>query len=52
MRVGMICAGDRAFAPFLPLIEERKATEKAVLKFYEGRINGVEIIALFPVFAK
>lgn len=47
MRVGIICAGDREVAPFLPMISEYKISEKAMLKFYEGRINGVEIVALF-----
>lgn len=47
MKVGIICAGDREVAPFLPIIEECKTTEKAMLKFYEGTINGVEVVALF-----
>jgi len=47
MRVGIICAGDREVAPFLPMISECKISEKAMLKFYEGQINGVEIVALF-----
>lgn len=47
MRVGIICAGDREVAPFLPMISGCKISEKAMLKFYEGQINGVEIVALF-----
>ena len=47
MRVGIICAGDKEVAPFLPMISECKISEKAMLKFYEGQINGVEIVALF-----
>lgn len=47
MRVGIICAGDREVAPFLPMISECKISEKAMLKFYEGQIKGVEIVALF-----
>ena len=39
MKVGIICAGDREVAPFLPIIDERKETEKAKLKFYEGKIQ-------------
>lgn len=35
MRVGIICAGDSELAPFLPIIDECKISEKAMLKFYE-----------------
>lgn len=44
MRVGIICAGDLELAPFLPVIKNRKTTEKAMLKFYEGTIGGVEVV--------
>ena len=47
MRVGIICAGDREVAPFFPMIDECKVTEKAMLKFYEGKINDVNVVALF-----
>lgn len=47
MKVGIICAGDEEFAPFLPVIGDCKVTEKAMLKFYEGRIDGIEVVALF-----
>lgn len=52
MRVGIICAGDREVAPFLPIICECKTTEKAMLKFYEGTINGVEVVVLFSGVCK
>ena len=52
MRVGIICAGDREVAPFLPLICECKTTEKAMLKFYEGTINDVEVVVLFSGVCK
>lgn len=39
MKVGIICAGDEELAPFLPLIENCKITEKSMLKFHEGKIN-------------
>lgn len=47
MKVGIICAGDEELAPFLPMIEGCRITEKAMLKFYEGQIQGVEVVALF-----
>ena len=52
MRIGIICAGDREVAPFLPIIQEAKITEKAMLKFYEGTINGVAVVALFSGVCK
>lgn len=52
MRIGILCAGDREVAPFLPLIENGKASEKAMLKFYEGTINGAEAVALFSGVCK
>lgn len=52
MRVGIICAGDREVAPFLPIIDECKVTQKAMLKFYEGKINGVEVVTLFSGVCK
>ena len=52
MRVGIICAGDREVAPFLPIISECKITEKAMLKFYEGTINSVDIVTLFSGVCK
>lgn len=47
MKIGIICAGDTELAPFLPVIEECKTSEKAMLKFYEGKISGVEVVVLF-----
>lgn len=52
MKVGIICAGDREVAPFIPIVDECKVTEKAMLKFYEGKINGVETVALFSGVCK
>lgn len=52
MKVGIICAGDEEFAPFLPLIKDCKVTEKAMLKFYEGKIHGIEVAALFSGVCK
>ena len=52
MKIGIVCAGDEELAPFLPMIETCKITEKAMLKFYEGTICGVEIVALFSGVCK
>lgn len=52
MKIGIICAGDEELAPFLPLINECKITEKAMLKFYAGQIDGLEVVALFSGVCK
>lgn len=52
MRVGIICAGDKELAPFLPMIDDCKITEKAMLKFYEGTIRNIEVVALFSGVCK
>ena len=52
MRIGIICAGDMELAAFLPIIDECKITEKAMLKFYEGTIRDVEVVALFSGVCK
>lgn len=52
MKIGIICASDDELAPFLPIIENCKITEKAMLKFYEGTIYGVEVVALFSGVCK
>lgn len=52
MRVGIICASDSEVAPFLPIIDECKITEKAMLKFYAGKINGIAVVVLFSGVCK
>lgn len=52
MKIGIICASDDELAPFLPLIKDCKITEKAMLKFHEGKIDGIEAVALFSGVCK
>lgn len=47
MKVGIICAGDEEFAPFLKHMDHCKITEKAMLKIYECTINGISVAACF-----
>lgn len=51
-KIGILCAGDEELAPFLPHIENYKIQEKALLKFYTGTINEVEIVALYSGVCK
>ena len=46
-KIGIICAGDREVEPFLSHIQDCKSSEKAMLKFYEGKINDFDIVTLF-----
>jgi len=52
IKVGIICAGDEELKPFLPCIEKCKVFEKAMLKIYEGTINGIDIVTLFSGVCK
>lgn len=52
MKIGIICAGDSEVAPFLPLVEGCTVSEKAMLKFYEGRIGNAEVVTLFSGVCK
>lgn len=47
MKIGILCAGDREIVPFVPMIAGIKVSEKAMLKVYEGTIEGVPVAALF-----
>ena len=52
MKIGIICAGDEELSPFLPMIKDCRTVEKAMLKFYAGRIDSIEVIALFSGVCK
>lgn len=47
MKVGILCAGDREVIPFIPMIKDVRVSEKAMLRVYEGTIEGVSVAALF-----
>ena len=46
-KIGIICAGDDELAPFLEELEVNDTVEKAMLKFYEGKLCGFEVVILF-----
>ena len=46
-KIGIICAGDEELAPFLEELEVTGIVEKAMLKFYEGKLSGLEVVILF-----
>lgn len=51
-KVGVICAADDELAPFLPHIENCIISEKAMLKFYEGKISDISAVALYSGVCK
>lgn len=52
MKIGIVCASDDELAPFLTMIDSYKVTEKAMLKFYEGQICDMQVVALFSGVCK
>ena len=52
MKIGILCTGDDELAPFLPQIEDRKTTEKAMLKFHEGKIGRTDVFATYSGVCK
>lgn len=52
MKVGILCAGDTEAEPFIAMTQGCKVTEKAMLKFYEGTISGVQTVTLFSGVCK
>lgn len=45
-RIGIVCAGDTELAPFLMYMKNPNITKKAMLKFYEGTIRRVDVVAV------
>ena len=45
-KFGILCAGDTELAPFIKIIKPCKATEKAMLKFYEGKMGKSAAVAV------
>ncbi len=50
--IGILCAGDSEAAPFISMLNNCCVSEKAMLKFYKGRICGTEIVTLFSGVCK
>lgn len=51
-KIGIICAGDREFEPFIKHIENDVVSEQSMLKIHQGIINGVEVVALYSGVCK
>ena len=51
-KIAIVCAGNTEFEPFLRGIPNAVITEKALLRFYEGTLCGVPIVALYSGVCK
>ena len=45
--IGILCASDTELEPFLNYIEIEQTIEKAMLKFYKGRIGKHPVCLLY-----
>ena len=52
MKIGIICASDTELSPFLEMIEGDRTSEKAMLTFHEGKIDGIEAAAVYSGVCK
>lgn len=46
-KIGIICASDDELEPFLPHIDHDEVTENAMLKFHQGSVHGIPVVALY-----
>ncbi|MBS6645311.1 MAG: 5'-methylthioadenosine/S-adenosylhomocysteine nucleosidase [Clostridiaceae bacterium] len=51
-KIGILCASDTELAPFLGYIQFPQIAEKAMLKFYSGKINQIDIVAVYSGVCK
>lgn len=52
MKFGIICAGDRELAPFLPMLSNSHTEERAMLRFHSGRMAGADVVCLYSGVCK
>ena len=52
MRIGILCAGDRELAPFLPMLTEDAVEETALLSFHAGYLAETAVIAVYSGVCK
>lgn len=52
MKIGILCAGDRELAPFLPMLTDVRTSTKAMLTIHEGSLAGMEVAALYSGVCK
>lgn len=51
-KIGILCAGDREAAPFLQALQNAIPSQKAMLRFVSGTLEGVDVVALYSGVCK
>ena len=51
-KIGILCASDSELEPFLPLMTDVTVSESAMLKVYDGRLDGMPAAALYSGVCK
>ena len=51
-KIGIVCASDTELEPFLSSLSALQITEKAMLKFYSGRIKEIDVTAVYSGVCK
>ena len=51
-KIGILCASDSELEPFLPLLTDVTVSESAMLKVYDGRLDGMPAAALYSGVCK
>lgn len=51
-KIGILCASDTELEPFFSYVGVEKTTEKAMLKFYEGNIGDIDVVAAYSGVCK
>ena len=52
MKIGILCAGDGEVAPVLSRMTDIKPTDRIKLRFYEGKLDGHDVVTLFSGVCK
>lgn len=52
MKIGILCAGDRELAPFLPMLADDAACTEAMLTFHAGRLAETDVVAVYSGVCK
>ena len=50
--IAILCPSDTELDPFLPLLTELREHEQAMLRIYQGRLDGLPVIALYSGVCK
>lgn len=52
MKIGILCAGDGEAAPVLARMTDIRPSDRIKLRFYEGKLDGCDVVTLFSGVCK